>query len=130
MGWEIKVAPVALFHTPPESAAFDLIYIIITREVRDLPDLSKLVRNYLYFPEPIPLDEPPPLWAGNGEEVWMECADGVAIHGLWWDDPAGAQALLFLHGNAQDVYSWSPVRQGLKHLACRILLIGLSGLCK
>ena len=92
-----------------------------------MPDLSKLVRNYLYFPEPIPLDEPPPLWAGNGEEVWMECADGVAIHGLWWDDPAGAQAILFLHGNAQDVYSWSPVRQELKHLDCRMLLIDYHG---
>lgn len=92
-----------------------------------MPDISRLVRNYLYFPEAIPANEPPPLWAGNAEEVWMECADGVRIHGLWWGEPADAPAILFLHGNAQDVYSWSPVRQEMKTIGCSMLLIDFHG---
>lgn len=92
-----------------------------------MPDLGHIVRNYLYFPEPIPADEPPPIWAGNAEEVWMECADGVRIHGLWWDSPPDAPVILFLHGNAQEVYSWSPVNQELKGLRCRMLLIDFHG---
>ncbi len=57
----------------------------------------------------------------------MECADGVRIHGLWWGEPADAPAILFLHGNAQEVYSWSPVRQELKALGCSMLLIDFHG---
>ena len=92
-----------------------------------MPDLSRLIRSYLYYPEPLPLDMPPPLWAGNAEEVWMKCADGIEIHGLWWGDPSDAPAILFLHGNAQEVYSWSPVNQELKALGCRMLLIDFHG---
>jgi uncharacterized protein len=90
-------------------------------------DLSRLVRNYLYFPEKIPMHEPPPLWAGNAQEVWMQCRDGIRIHGLWWNTPPDAPAILFLHGNAQDVYSWSPVNQELKGTGCRMLLIDFHG---
>jgi fermentation-respiration switch protein FrsA (DUF1100 family) len=93
----------------------------------DLSDLSRLVRDFLYYPEPLPVDEPPPLWAGNGEEVWMRCEDGIRIHGLWWNDPPDAPVILFLHGNAQEVYSWSPVNQELKALGCRMLLIDFHG---
>ena len=92
-----------------------------------MPDMSRLVRSFLYFPDPLPPDLPPPRWAGNAVEVWMVCEDGVRIHGLWWAEPAEGPVILFLHGNAQEVYSWSLVHQELEPLGCRLLLIDFHG---
>lgn len=89
--------------------------------------LENLARKFLYYPDRLPPDLPPPPWAEGAEEVWMECADGVRIHGLWWKDPEGAPVILFLHGNAQEVYSWSLVRKELEPLGCRLLLIDYRG---
>ncbi len=85
------------------------------------------LERYLYYPDRLPPDMPPPPWAGDAEEVWMETDDGVAVHGLWWGEPDGRPTVLFLHGNAQEVYSWSPVREDLEALDCRLLLIDYHG---
>ncbi len=90
-------------------------------------DLDTLARKFLYYPGHLPVDMAPPRWASGAEEVWMECEDGVRIHGLWWPEPAGAPVTLFLHGNAQEVYSWSLIRQDLAPLGCRLLLIDYHG---
>jgi len=89
--------------------------------------LENLARRFLYYPDRLPPDLPPPAWADGAEEVWMECEDGVRIHGLWWKEPEGAPAILFLHGNAQEVYSWSLVHRELEPLGCRLLLIDYHG---
>ena len=89
--------------------------------------LDNLARRFLYYPDRLPRDLPPPPWAAGAEEVWMECDDGVRIHGLWWPEPEGAPVILFLHGNAQEVYSWSLVRRELEPLGCRLLLIDYHG---
>jgi fermentation-respiration switch protein FrsA (DUF1100 family) len=90
-------------------------------------DLGANASKYLYYPDRIPQDLPPPRWAGNAEEVWMECEDGINIHGLWWPEPYEGPVILFLHGNAQEVYSWSLVHQELAPLGCRLLLIDYHG---
>jgi fermentation-respiration switch protein FrsA (DUF1100 family) len=89
--------------------------------------MSEMVRKLLYYPDRLPREMPPPHWAGACEEVWLSCADGVEIHGLWWPEPAGAPVILFFHGNAQEVYSWSPVRDDLEALGCRMLLVDYHG---
>lgn len=88
---------------------------------------EEVFENFLYYPEEIPADMPPPSWAAGAEEVWMDADDGVRIHGLWWPEPEGSPVTLFLHGNAQEVYSWSLVRQDLAPLDCRLLLIDYHG---
>jgi fermentation-respiration switch protein FrsA (DUF1100 family) len=92
-----------------------------------IPDLSAVARKFLYYPDRLPPDLPPPHWAGKAKEVWMRCEDGVDIHGLWWDEPEDGPAVLFLHGNAQEVYSWSLVHRELAPLGCRLLLIDYHG---
>ncbi len=95
--------------------------------VMKMKALDNMARRFLYYPDRLPPDLPPPAWAGNAEEVWMRCGDGVRIHGLWWREPEGAPAILFLHGNAQEVYSWSLVREELQPLGYRMLLIDYHG---
>ncbi len=85
------------------------------------------LESYLYYPERMPPDLPPPPWAGNAQEVWLGTDDGVRIHGLWWGEPADDGAILFLHGNAQDAYQWSPVHEELGGLGRRMLLIDYRG---
>ena len=89
---------------------------------------DEMFEKFLYYPDRLPPDAIPPTWTPPGaEEVWLTCEDGVRIHGLWWGEPAGRPAILFLHGNAQDVYSWSLVREDLEAAACRLLLIDYRG---
>jgi hypothetical protein len=57
----------------------------------------------------------------------MKTEDGLRIHGLWWEEPREGPVILFLHGNAQEVYSWSLVHRDLEPLACRLLLIDYRG---
>lgn len=86
-----------------------------------------LERRFLYYPDRIPESAPPPRWVEGAREVWMTASDGVRLHGLWWPEPEGRPVVLFFHGNAQEVYSWSPVRDDLAKLACRLLLIDYHG---
>ncbi len=83
---------------------------------------ADMVRRMLYYPDRLPPDLPPPRWAGRCEEVRLPCEDGVDIHALWWPEPEGTPVILFLHGNAQEAYSWSLVRRELEPLGCRMLL--------
>jgi fermentation-respiration switch protein FrsA (DUF1100 family) len=92
-----------------------------------MQDPDNLARKFLYYPDRLPAGMPPPGWAGGAEEVWIKCEDGVRIHGLWWPEPEGAPVILFLHGNAQEVYSWSLVRRELEPAGCRLLLIDYHG---
>ncbi len=86
-----------------------------------------MVRSFLYYPDRLPPDMPPPRWAGGAKEVWLDTADGTRIHALWWPHPENQPIILFLHGNAQEVYSWSLIRQELAPLNCRLLLIDYHG---
>lgn len=88
---------------------------------------EELFEKFLYYPDRLPVQMPPPRWAPDAREVWMEADDGVRIHGLWWPEPAGRPVVLFLHGNAQEVYSWSLVSEDLAALDCRLLLIDYHG---
>lgn len=89
---------------------------------------EELVSRFLYYPDRVPVDLPPPPWVPAGaREVWMTAEDGVRIHGLWWPEPEGRPTVLFLHGNAQEVFSWSLVREDLEALECRLLLIDYHG---
>jgi uncharacterized protein len=89
--------------------------------------LDDIASRFLYYPEPTGADVPPPRWAGDAIEVWMKADDGIDIHGLWWGDPAESPVILFLHGNAQNAYDWSLVRDDLSELECRMLLIDYHG---
>jgi uncharacterized protein len=88
---------------------------------------EELFEQMLYYPDRLPAEMPPPRWASGAQEVRMEADDGVWIHGLWWPEPQGRPVVLFLHGNAQEVYSWSLVHEDLADLECRLLLIDYHG---
>jgi fermentation-respiration switch protein FrsA (DUF1100 family) len=96
-------------------------------EQAEWPLADEIAERFLYYPDRIPSDTPPPPWASGATEVWLEAVDGVRIHGLRWPGPEDRPALLYLHGNAQEVYSWSLVHRELSPLECSELLIDYRG---
>ncbi len=85
------------------------------------------LRRFLYFPERLPVDAPLPPHARGAREVWLEAADGVRIHGLYWAPPPGRPVVLFFHGNAGEVYQWALVRHDLAALDSGLLIIDYHG---
>jgi len=89
--------------------------------------MERIVQRFLYFPERIAVDEPPPSYCGDVQEVWMESDASDRIHGLFWPAPKGRPTIAFFHGNAQAVYLWALVREDLAAMDCGMLLIDYPG---
>jgi fermentation-respiration switch protein FrsA (DUF1100 family) len=68
--------------------------------------LEAIERHFIYFPTRVGLDAPVPPVAGASavEEVWLEAADGVRLHGLYARADDAFAELLFFHGNAGSLY--------------------------
>lgn len=71
---------------------------------------------------------PPPVLAGvAGEDVELDTADGVRVHG-WWHSPApDAPAVLFLHGNAGNIANRTPIAEGLVREGVAIFMLDYRG---
>jgi hypothetical protein len=89
--------------------------------------LESLVRQFLYYPTKLALDEPVPRYARDAREAWIDADDGNRLHGLSWPAAAGRPTIVFFHGNAQSVYEWSLIRQELAPLECGLLLVDYPG---
>src|SRR5674536_149081 len=75
-----------------------------------------MFESYLYYPDKIPSDVPPPAWTPPGaREVFIEDEDSVRIHGLWWDEPAGRPVIPVS-------YTHLRAHETPEHLVCRLLL--------
>lgn len=68
--------------------------------------LEALERHLIYFPTRVRQDAPTPRLAVASvvEEVWLEAADGVRVHGIYAGREDAFADLLFFHGNAGDLY--------------------------
>ncbi len=85
------------------------------------------LRRFLYYPEKLPQDLPPPAHAAGGQEVWLTTTDGEAIHALFYAPPPGRPTVLFFHGNAGHAYGWALVRHDLARLEAGLLLLDYRG---
>lgn len=67
--------------------------------------LGALERQLIYFPARASRDAPTPRVAGAAavEEVWLQ-SEGARIHGIYAAAPDPIGQLLFLHGNAGNLY--------------------------
>jgi hypothetical protein len=63
----------------------------------------------------------------SGEDVFLEAADGVRIHGFWLPAEGATRALLFLHGNAGNASHRLPNAAELVALGTNVLLLDYRG---
>lgn len=96
------------------------------------PDLIRRAAPVLlYHPAPMASGRSSPQAWGlpRGEEVWLETADGIRIHG-WWIPASSSPrvgTLLFLHGNAGNIAGRAPMAQDLAQAGLDVLLLDYRG---
>ena len=68
--------------------------------------LGAIERQLIYFPTRTDRDAPTPRVAGASvvEEVWIDAAEGVRVHGIYAAAENAFADLLFFHGNAGNLY--------------------------
>jgi len=67
--------------------------------------------SFIYFPPRFPEGFPPPeLYARQVEEVWLTTLDRVRVNAWYLPSPTSKRALLWFHGNAENI------GHGLEHL--------------
>jgi fermentation-respiration switch protein FrsA (DUF1100 family) len=85
------------------AVAAGILIIAVTRRV--------IENRLIYYPPRYPEGFPPPqIIEREAEEVWLHTADGVRINAFYHSNPASKQALLWFHGNAENI------GYGLDHL--------------
>ena len=85
------------------------------------------LRRFLYYPERLPATAALPPHARDAREVYLDCADGVRIHALYWAPPPGRPVILYFHGNAGHVFDWALVRADLVVTETGLLLVDYHG---
>ena len=91
--------------------------------------LNALERQFIYFPARVREDAPTPEVRGASrvEEVWLESAGGVRIHGIYARRADPAATLLFFHGNAGNLYDRLDNVQLLLAMGLDVLIVDYRG---
>lgn len=91
--------------------------------------LEGLERQLIYYPTRARSDMPtPPIPdVDRVEEVWLRAEDGVRIHGLQVGGGTDAVDLLFLHGNAGNLYDRLDNVAALARSGFRVLILDYRG---
>jgi uncharacterized protein len=85
-----------------------------------------LERSFLYFPERVLVVTPTEVGL-VAEEVWLQAADGVRLHGYWLSG-RGERALIWYHGNAGNISHRLPnARLLMDHFGLDMLLVDYRG---
>ncbi len=89
----------------------------------------RVVENRLiYFPPRYPEGFPSPqTYEGEIEDVWLQTADGVRINAFYRPSPASKQALLWFHGNAENIGYDLPHLRLLAKIGVNILAVDYRG---
>ena len=91
--------------------------------------LRRTIENRIIFiPPRYPVGFPSqPDAAFPVEDVWLTTADGVRLHGFYHSNPASRQALLWFHGNAENVGYGLPHLKVLAQIGVSILELDYRG---
>ena len=66
--------------------------------------LRALEHKLIYFPPRYPTGFPhPETYQNEVEEVWLKASDGVRLNAFYRPNPESKQAILWLHGNAENI---------------------------
>ncbi len=105
-----------------------LVALVVAGLLLGFVSLRALEHKLIYFPPRYPAGFPPPqTYQGEVEEVWLKTSDGVRINAFYRANPASRQALLLLHGNAENIgYGLSQLR-ALAKVGVNILALDYRG---
>ena len=81
-----------------------LVGVVVAGLLLGFITLRALEHKLIYFPPRFPAGFPSPqTYEGEVEEVWLKTSDGVRLNAFYRSHPSSQQALLLLHGNAENI---------------------------
>lgn len=90
-----------------------------------------VIRRLTFMAAPLPAEQRDPrVWGVDADEVWLEAADGVRLHGWWFDRPpsdAGCATVIHMHGNAGNLTSRRGIAASLVAAGHDVLLFDYRG---
>lgn len=90
--------------------------------------IRALEHKLIYFPPRYPAGFPPSsTYAGEVEEIWLKTSDGVRLNTFYRSNPASKQALLLLHGNAENIGYGLGQMRALAKVGVNILALDYRG---
>jgi len=89
----------------------------------------RVIENQLiYFPPRYPEGFPATqTYEREGEDVWLQTADGVRINAFYRSNPASKQVLLWFHGNAENIGYGLGQMRALARIGVNILAVDYRG---
>jgi hypothetical protein len=99
-------------------AAFYLLFLVI---------LTLFQRKFIYFPYKLEKEFEYPRYVSQLEEVFITCADGTIINGLYAPGRERSPTVLIFHGNAGNITHRDVILQGFNQLGYSVLLIDYHG---
>jgi hypothetical protein len=90
--------------------------------------LRALEHKLIYFPPRYPAGFPhPETYKDEVEDVWLQTSDGVKLNAFYRSNPTSKQAILWLHGNAENIgYGLAQMRT-LAKVGVNILAVDYRG---
>jgi len=90
--------------------------------------IRSLEKNLIYFPPRYPLGfEPPEKYGLHLEEVWIRAVDGVRLNAFYFSNPSSRKALLWFHGNAENIGYGLEQMKAFTELGVNILEVDYRG---
>ena len=90
--------------------------------------LRALEHKLIYFPPRYPTGFPhPETYKDEVEDIWLHTSDGIRINAFYRSNPASTQAILWLHGNAENIGYGLPQMRTLAKVGVNILAIDYRG---
>jgi hypothetical protein len=102
------------------AAAAGIVLVVVTLRVVE----NRLIFFPPRYPEGFP-SHPDPEFAV--EDVWLTTGDGVRIHSFYRSNPESKQALLWFHGNAENIGYDLPHLERLSQTGVNILAVDYRG---
>jgi fermentation-respiration switch protein FrsA (DUF1100 family) len=89
--------------------------------------IDALINQFVYFPDRV-LVANPHMLALPFQDVWLETADNVRVHGWFMPCDAPVASVLFLHGNAGNIsHRLDNLRLLVERARCQVLIIDYRG---
>ena len=93
--------------------------------------LAFFAQRAVFHPSPYPEGSWDRQTALGAEDVWLRTADGLRIHGWFFQEPAeSAQVTLYLHGNAGNITDRPGHIESIRRAGSKLLIIDYRGFGK
>src|SRR5689334_15549793 len=111
-----------------EHLVITLVGLVVAVLLLAFLGIRALEHKLIYFPPRYPAGFPPShTYENEIEDVWLKASDGVRINAFYRANPGSNQAILLLHGNAENIGYGLGQMRALAKVGVNILALDYRG---